>query len=339
MFVTVLALEALVRGLDTVGARRSALSRHLLAAPDAYPWDRIDLAPLRQPFAEIRQASGASVFLRAGFSVSARDVPMSGELFHAGGTLEGAWESLRQNVHVWTDAFSGSFISTDACSTVAALVPNGPAPSHEFAQFSLGMMLGSVIEHVGGEALQQIWVGCDDEVLPADAVGTVDVITVPPFYALRLARAAMTVPLRTPKAAHAPLVERIAAQLTSEAAVEAPAATAYRFIATNLHRADCTIRTYSTAHLVSIRTAQRQLNACGTSFDDLVEKVRRIEVVRLLRDATLSIDDVAVALGFQSTKGFARAHLRWTGETPTAWRRRQTCAVDERSRTPRALAF
>ena len=94
MFMTVLALEALVQGLDTIGVRRLPLARHLPRGNDVNPWDRIDLEPLRPAMSEIRSAGGPSVFLSAGLAVSSLDVPILKELFLADGSLSGAWRSI-----------------------------------------------------------------------------------------------------------------------------------------------------------------------------------------------------------------------------------------------------
>lgn len=329
MFVTVLALQALVQGLDTIGVRRIALSRHLPTGQDVNPWDRIDLDVLRPAIDDVRALAGPTVFLSAGLAVSSQDVPILCELFSAEGSVSQAWRSVAQYQLLWSDACTSSLISSEAQSMVVGLVPDGRAPSHEFTQFSFGMMLGGLIEHAGGNSLHQIWIGNDDDVLPAEASMTVDIVRVPPFYAVRIPRLALAAPIRTPRPEHALLIQRIASYLTTTEPAAAPAAVAYRYIAANLHRADFNIRTYSRSQLVSVRTAQRQLTASGTTFDDLVERVRRNEAARLLRRSTFTITDIATALGYQSTKGFARAHLRWTGLTPAAWRQQHARITDK----------
>jgi AraC-like DNA-binding protein len=69
----------------------------------------------------------------------------------------------------------------------------------------------------------------------------------------------------------------------------------------------------------SARTLQRRLQAEGTSFEALVEGVRRARALALL-DAWMSIGEVAYLLGYAEASVFHRAFKRWTGTSPEAWR-------------------
>jgi AraC-like DNA-binding protein len=71
---------------------------------------------------------------------------------------------------------------------------------------------------------------------------------------------------------------------------------------------------------VSPRTLQRRLAAAGTSWSELLGDTRRDLAAELLADRTLSIDDVAVLLGYAEASAFHRAFRRWTGTTPGQWR-------------------
>ena len=69
------------------------------------------------------------------------------------------------------------------------------------------------------------------------------------------------------------------------------------------------------------RTLNRRLKARGTTFQDVLDEVR-LEVARqLLADTRAAIDDIAVALGYASASSFTRSFRRWTGATPSQWRR------------------
>jgi AraC-like DNA-binding protein len=82
----------------------------------------------------------------------------------------------------------------------------------------------------------------------------------------------------------------------------------------------------------SPRTLQRRLGAERTSFAALVDEVRRARAVAYLDSRDVSIAEVSWLLGFAEQSAFTRAFRRWTGEAPTAWRRRQWGG---RRRTPR----
>jgi AraC-like DNA-binding protein len=68
------------------------------------------------------------------------------------------------------------------------------------------------------------------------------------------------------------------------------------------------------------QTLYRRLRDEGTSFEALVEEVRRRLAKRLLRDPKVSVKEVGYRLGFAEPAAFSRAFKRWTGKSPAAWR-------------------
>ena len=71
---------------------------------------------------------------------------------------------------------------------------------------------------------------------------------------------------------------------------------------------------------LSPRTLRRRLEAEGVAFSDVLDAVRRDEALRLVRDTTLSFDEISFRLGFSQTTSFHRAFRRWTGATASATR-------------------
>ncbi len=71
----------------------------------------------------------------------------------------------------------------------------------------------------------------------------------------------------------------------------------------------------------SVRTLQRELKDEGTSFSDLVDEVRKERAVALLRRPELGVAEVAFLLGYADARVFYRSFRRWTGQTPTEFRR------------------
>jgi AraC-like DNA-binding protein len=72
---------------------------------------------------------------------------------------------------------------------------------------------------------------------------------------------------------------------------------------------------------LSPRTLKRRLAEGGITFSELVEKARREHAFLLLRSPQLSLDDVAERLGYSTVANLVRAFRRWTGMTPSAYRR------------------
>jgi len=69
------------------------------------------------------------------------------------------------------------------------------------------------------------------------------------------------------------------------------------------------------AELLSMhrRTLNRRLDACGTTFQTLVEEVRFGIARQLLEDTDLPLSQVAATVGYSDVSAFTRAFRRWSG--------------------------
>jgi AraC-like DNA-binding protein len=81
----------------------------------------------------------------------------------------------------------------------------------------------------------------------------------------------------------------------------------------------------SLAHVASLmgyqpRTLQRRLHSCGTTFQDLLEEIRRALALQYVGTGSSPLAEVARDLGFREASAFSRAFRRWTGETPRDYR-------------------
>lgn len=68
-------------------------------------------------------------------------------------------------------------------------------------------------------------------------------------------------------------------------------------------------------------TLRRKLREEGTSFQELVDDMRRDLAIAYMSDIGLSLGEIAYLLGFSTPGAFQRAFKRWTGTTPGDWRR------------------
>jgi AraC-like DNA-binding protein len=73
---------------------------------------------------------------------------------------------------------------------------------------------------------------------------------------------------------------------------------------------------------VSERTLRRRLAADGTSYQRLLDEVRGSLAEELIGTGRLTVEEVALRLGYAEASSFIAAHRRWTGETPGARGRR-----------------
>ena len=69
------------------------------------------------------------------------------------------------------------------------------------------------------------------------------------------------------------------------------------------------------------RTLDRQLQRHGVLYSDLLVSVKKDVAQQLLRDTDMQVQQVAGSLGFSSAANFATAFRRWTGATPSEFRR------------------
>lgn len=70
----------------------------------------------------------------------------------------------------------------------------------------------------------------------------------------------------------------------------------------------------------SARTLQRRLGQHGTSYQEVLDDVRRHTARRLLDAESIEIAEIAFLLGFEELNSFTRAFRGWEGKTPKQWR-------------------
>lgn len=76
------------------------------------------------------------------------------------------------------------------------------------------------------------------------------------------------------------------------------------------------------AHMcMSPRTLKRRLQAHGVRFRQLLDRARFRESARLLEQSELTVEQIALRLGYSSPANFSRAFRRWAGHPPGVYRR------------------
>ncbi len=92
-------------------------------------------------------------------------------------------------------------------------------------------------------------------------------------------------------------------------------------IQTRVSAGELTVQAVARELGMSARTMQRRLRNAGTSFGDLVAEARCDRATYLLRESDLSLAEISYLVGYESPPSFFRAFYRWTGKTPTDYRR------------------
>lgn len=74
----------------------------------------------------------------------------------------------------------------------------------------------------------------------------------------------------------------------------------------------------------SPRTLQRQLKNHGVEFKKLVDDTRHRFSLNYLRDPKHTLTEIAYLLGYSEVSAFNRAFKRWTGSTPSEYRKKKS---------------
>jgi AraC-like DNA-binding protein len=94
-----------------------------------------------------------------------------------------------------------------------------------------------------------------------------------------------------------------------------------RVVGESLRDGDPKLRQVAGKLAVSPRTLQRQLKEYGVDFKALVDDTRRRFSLNYLRDRKNTLTETAYLLGYSEVSAFNRAFKRWTGSTPSDFRR------------------
>jgi AraC-like DNA-binding protein len=93
-------------------------------------------------------------------------------------------------------------------------------------------------------------------------------------------------------------------------------------IQAELHGGHPDLETIARQLAMSPRTLQRRLQAHGVAFNDVVDEMRFEAAKSYLAQGDIAGSEVAFLLGFAEQSSFNRAFKRWSGRTPSEYRRR-----------------
>lgn len=139
--------------------------------------------------------------------------------------------------------------------------------------------------------------------------------------ALVLPRALLDAPLPTASARTVRHLDRLLDELTAELPRRPELAEQVRAALAAELRSGPTLEGVAARLGTAPRSLQRRLSEEGTSFNELLDELRRELSLRYLAEPDLALVEVAFSLGFAEQSAFHRAFRRWTRSTPAEWRR------------------
>jgi AraC-like DNA-binding protein len=78
--------------------------------------------------------------------------------------------------------------------------------------------------------------------------------------------------------------------------------------------------TVAKAVALSMRTLSRKLADEGTTYDEVVDQLRRSLALQYLKEPGMSVSQIAWLLGYEGSTSFNHAFRRWTGQSPSTAR-------------------
>ena len=107
-----------------------------------------------------------------------------------------------------------------------------------------------------------------------------------------------------------------------------------RAVGEALHDGNPSLERVAKKSALSQRTLQRRLAQHGVDFKWLVEDTRHRFALSYLREPNHTLTEIACLLGYSEVSAFNRAFRRWTGATPSNFRRVELPAAGRRVRRP-----
>jgi AraC-like DNA-binding protein len=84
--------------------------------------------------------------------------------------------------------------------------------------------------------------------------------------------------------------------------------------------------TVAKALALSMRTFSRRLADEGSSYEEVVDQLRRSLALQYLKEPSMSVSQIAWLLGYEGSTSFNHAFRRWTGHSPSATRHQKLLA-------------
>lgn len=96
----------------------------------------------------------------------------------------------------------------------------------------------------------------------------------------------------------------------------------YDAIARNAEASEYSTEALAQQMNMSLRTLQRFAQTHNLTLRELLDNARQAKAKQLLKNPALQIEEISNRLGYSDERSFRRAFKRWTGQSPTVFRRK-----------------
>jgi AraC-like DNA-binding protein len=149
---------------------------------------------------------------------------------------------------------------------------------------------------------------------------------------LRIDAATAEAILPTDNPAVSALMDQLAERYVAELQPRPVASTVRRVLRELLPTGEVGQETVASRLNRSLSTLQRQLQAEGLNYRNLLDDTRRSLAEAYLQDAQFTQAEIAYLLGFSDQSNFSRAYRRWTGRSPSQYSASQSASKGARPR-------
>lgn len=322
------AVEKIVQAVVTRGVDAERLYRSvsfdsaLLSDPDS----RMPFAQLVALYESAAELTGDGEFgLHMGESATVSNFDLLGYCARNSATVGGAFNRLARYNSIWTDGSVFNLESHDETSAIVYVyVDSLPGATRQDAEMTLSMIATQCRKFASPEfglTAVEFQHAAPADVSEHGRVFDCAVTFGAPSNRLLFPSTHLALPIAKADASLGALLDRQAEELLVKFPPRESLLDRLRnAIADELPGGDPSLEVIAEQLSFTPRTLQRKLQELGTSYNDILDQMRRHLAIRYLREPQMAICEVAYLLGFSESSSFHRAFKRWTGVTPKEFR-------------------
>jgi len=327
--VSVLSLRPMLSGFERLGLERSrglevaGLDEETLANPDA----RVGAANVWHLWSEAQQVTGdPRLGLHLAQELSPDDFGLIGYILASSATVREALKRLRRFHRLLADSVQYSFPETERGFILRHELAGGAPVFDAMSAYVLAVPVKMFQQSFGqGPEIEEVRLSCQR---PSDVGPYERFFNAPLMFEAGENAITISILLDATVPTADPALNRVlegyAKSLIANAPSRDSAACALQEQVVRLLPEGVPSASRAGEELgMSERTLRRRLREEGTSFSEIVTRVRRQLALKHLDSADLTVSEIAYLLGFSDPTAFHRAFRSWEACTPLEYRHRK----------------